>query len=404
VKITSVALTELTALVEDSGRFRPEREDRLGMPVDIYPEHKAKGPPPPAPIYERDPRSGLYRISTGLLEVYTDDGVTGLALGAAESPALRRAAELMVGADPMATERIWDVAYRSLLSLTPGGTMFALAAMDLALWDLKSKALGVPVCSLLGGPVRRSVPAYAMMRDYSKDPEQASRHAAEIVGRGFGAMKWYPRWGPTDGRAGMAKTIALVEALRETIGPDVEIMLDCWKTWDVPYTLEMAERLRDYRVFWIEEPVFQFKYAQYGEIRRKVRGVRISGGEQLYTLGEFKLLFDHQGVDIAQPDPFWCGGITPTMKIVHLAQAYEVAVVMHVVKEVVNVHISGALSPAVCPLIEYPTYQSQYTDQLFQGNKVLAVNGEVPVPTTPGLFVVDEGVIRERREIFRVGL
>jgi L-alanine-DL-glutamate epimerase-like enolase superfamily enzyme len=402
MKITAIRLERLRGSVEHTGQFRLAREDRLGMPIDVYDEFKAVGPPPPQPLFERDESSGRYIMKTGVLSIETDEGVTGLCFGAGDSGELRRIAETIIGEDPLATERIWDILFRKLLGLTPGSIMHKMAVVDVALWDLKSKALGVPVVTLLGGPARARVQAYAMARDYSKDPSKIGDHARDIVSQGFRAMKWYPRFGPTDGREGMAKNEAFVAACREAIGPEVDIILDCWKTWSVPYAIEMARRLEPYRLRWIEEPVFQYKAEQYAEIRRAVNSTQISGGEQLYALWEFKRLFDHAAVDIAQPDPMWCGGITNIMKIITLAQAYDVAVIMHVVQLPVNIQISAALNAMVCPLIEYPTYQGQFTGQYFLKRKIIAENGYVSVPMEPGIFEIDESVVEEREEIFHI--
>jgi L-rhamnonate dehydratase len=106
----------------------------------------------------------------------------------------------------------------------------------------------------------------------------------------------------------------------------VDTLSDCWKTWDVPYTIEMAKRLEPYRIRWIEEPVFQYKVDQYAEIRRNIRTIQVSGGEQLYALWEFTRLFDAGAVDNVQADPLWCGGITNTMKIITLAEDGRVEV------------------------------------------------------------------------------
>lgn len=193
--------------------------------------------------------------------------------------------------------------------------------------------------------------------------------------------------------------MALVHAIREAVGDDFEIMLDIWKVWDVPYTIKMAKKLEPYRICWIEEPVFQYQFEQYAQIRQAVN-IPISGGEQLYCAWQFKQLFDAGAVDIAQPDPFWCGGITETMRVIHMAQSYAIPLVMHVCHVPLNVQISAVFADPVIPIMEYPTYQKQVLDQFFLKNKVLAVNGKVPVPDTPAIFELDESVIVDRQVIF----
>jgi len=273
--------------------------------------------------------------------------------------------------------------------------------VDIALWDLKSKAFQSPVCELLGGPAQTEIPVYAMMRDYSKETEGAKATIREHVKQGYRAFKWYPRWGPLDGEEGKRKTIALVQAIREAGGEDIDIMLDCWKTWDVPYTVEMADRLQDCRLRWIEEPVFQYQFEQYAEIRRKVK-TPISGGEQLYSLWEFRKLLEMDGVDIAQPDPMWCGGITQTVKVIQLAQAFYRPVIMHVVQVPVNLQISVAMPPPVVPMVEYPTFNARYSAQYFTKRPAYAEGGMLKPSLEPGLFEIDEGKLERKEEVFRV--
>ena len=112
----------------------------------------------------------------------------------------------------------------------------------------------------------------------------------------------------------MVKNAQLVSALRGAVGDDVDIMLDCWMSWDVPYTVAMAERLEDYEPRWLEEPVLPDKIESYAQIRRQVR-VPISGGEHEYTRWGLKQLMDAEAVDVLQPDIYWAGGITEMLKI-----------------------------------------------------------------------------------------
>jgi L-alanine-DL-glutamate epimerase-like enolase superfamily enzyme len=396
MRITAVRLHEITGEVEDRGQIRPMNAGRLGRALDVYPKYKAEGP---GPAWEEGSRPGYYRRRDKLLEIETDEGLTGTMtkiMGADHIPSL---APHLLGENPMATERIWDILYRASLSAGFGDVMSAIAAIDIALWDIKCQALNTPLCTLLGGPVRQRVPAYAMARDFSKEPEEVRRVSRELVDQGFRAIKWYPSHGPSHGREGQRKNIEFVAACREAVGPDVEIMLDCWKTWDAPYTVEMARRLEPYRIKWIEEPVFQYQFAEYAEIRRQVSSTLISGGEQLYALWQFRHLLADGCVDIVQPDPIWCGGITQIQRIIALARAYETPVVMHVCHVPLNIHLSAALPPTVCPLIEYPAYHRQIADQFFLKNKVYAVDGEVPVPTSAPIYELDESVIVEKREV-----
>ena len=163
------------------------------------------------------------------VHIETDAGVTGSA-----GPITREQAHLietgfaplLVSQNPLATEYLWDVMYRSAVHGRKGVEMMAISALDCALWDLKGRHFGVPVYVLLGGPVRDSIPAYASALGYSLDLDAARERAADIAAQGFSATKWFPRHGPTDGKAGMEVNVALIAALRDTVGPDVDIMVD----------------------------------------------------------------------------------------------------------------------------------------------------------------------------------
>ena len=124
--------------------------------------------------------------------------------------------------------------------------MMAISAIDCALWDLKGKWANAPVYRLLGGPTRTEIPAYASALGYSIEPGKAAQRAGEFVQQGYRATKWFFRNGPADGPEGIRKNVELVRALRGAVGPDVDSMLDCWSSWDVPYTLQLARLLLDY--------------------------------------------------------------------------------------------------------------------------------------------------------------
>ena len=126
----------------------------------------------------------------------------------------------------------------------------------------------------------------------------------------------------------MARNLRLVRTVRESAGPDVDIMFDAWMSWDVPYTIRMAERMEEYLPRWIEEPVLPDKIEQYAEIRRNSR-IPISGGEHEYTRWGLKQLMDAGACDVLQPDIYWAGGISEMMKIGALASAYDLPVIPH---------------------------------------------------------------------------
>ena len=259
VKISGLRLRQLTGVMTHE---EPFWEERLIRPIDIYPEHKAQTA---ADGYWMPQRidTGRSRVISVFLEIDTDEGVTGLAGPIPHEVAWiidREFRGLLQGVDPLATERIWDVMFREAVHGRKGATMMAISAIDCALWDLKGRYLDQPVYRLLGGPTRTSAPAYASMLGYSLEPQSSPTAAPrKRWPQGFRALKWFPRWGPTDGREGMARNVELAETLRDAAGPDVDIMLDAWMSWDRPYTLAFARRVEHLDIRWIEEPVMPDK-------------------------------------------------------------------------------------------------------------------------------------------------
>ncbi|HUS05975.1 MAG TPA: enolase C-terminal domain-like protein, partial [Bryobacteraceae bacterium] len=135
--------------------------------------------------------------------------------------------------------------------------------------------------------------------------------------------------GPADGREGMRKNAALVKRTRDLLGPDGDIMLDCWMAWTERYTVEMAEMLEPYKVYWMEECLQPHDYAGFGRLRQKIKSTRIVTGEHEYGRYGFRYLLEHNAADIWQPDIHWCGGLTEMRRIAALAAAYDIPVIPH---------------------------------------------------------------------------
>jgi L-alanine-DL-glutamate epimerase-like enolase superfamily enzyme len=276
--------------------------------------------------------------------------------------------------------------------------MMAISSIDIALWDLKGKFLNQPVYKLLGGPVQDKIPAYAGGLGYSIEPEKVKERVKGFVQQGYTATKWFVREGPADGPEGVRKNIELMKALREAAGEDMKIMLDCWNSWDVPYTLKMAELLAEYRPFWFEEPVLADLPQSYARLRAACP-VTIAGGEHEYTRWGAKMLMDMEAIDVYQVDPEWAGGISEVNKICTLASAYDVQVIPHGNSVPVNAQISFAQNSAVTPMMEYQIIHNEGV-QFFLKNPVKPVNGFITPPTAPGVGLdLDESKIESEREI-----
>ena len=395
MKITHLRLRELSGTLVHEGPFW---EERLIRPVDIYPEHKAEREEWWMPHRTGDNRSEVHAI---FLEIETDEGVTGLAGPVSRDVAYivdQQFRRLLDGQDPIATERIWDKLYRSAVHGRKGPTMMAISAIDCALWDLRGKWANTSVHRLLGGPVRDAIPAYGSALGYSLEPAKVRERAKAIAAEGFRATKWFPRHGPTDGREGIEKNVELMETLRDAVGPDVDVMLDAWMSWDVPYTLRIADRIVDLDPLWIEEPVMPDKIESCAEIHER-SPVATATGEHEYTRWGIKELLDANAADFLQPDTYWAGGITEMVKICALASAYDVPVIPHGHSVPANAQLAATLPPTASPMLEYLIKWNELL-QFFFKNPVKPVNGIITIPTGPGMGVeIDDTKIESETEL-----
>lgn len=375
----------------------PLGEERLVRPVDIYPEFRAE--PATWPARKGDKESS-YPLEAVFLFIDTDAAISGTwgPISIQLARTIEGLKRILIGEDPHAVERIWDKMYRYAIHGRKGETMMAISAIDLALWDFKGKDLGVPVYKLLGGPSRDKIRAYASMLGYSIEPESAFRRASEVVAQGYTATKWFFRHDPTEGREGMRKNLELIRTIREAVGPDVDIMFDAWSSWDVPYTIGMAELAAEYRPWWFEEPVMPDLIPQHAEIRRAVRTIAIAGGEHEYTRWGVKALLDAGAVDILQTDVTWAGGLTEMLKICALASAYAIPVIPHH-GAAASTQLIASQTITACPIQEY-LLQHGLMGQYFLETKIVPVNGAIELPKAPGMGMeLDDSVIESRQEL-----
>jgi L-rhamnonate dehydratase len=285
-------------------------EVEIANPLSIYPRFKPR-------------RSLFYAEDLGpdAAMVETNKGITGFGYGGPGASFVieRHLPKLVVGEDPFQLERIWDIMWRGTLYYGRKGlAIHAISAVDNALWDVVGKALQTPVHRLLGGADRDRVPCYCT----GNNIEQALEF-------GFKKLKLAIPHGPADGEAGLEKNERLVERARKGLGPDGEIMLDCWMAFTEEYTEKLAERLKPYRVYWMEECLMPDDYAGMGRLNRKIQSTRMATGEHESTRYGFELLASFDAVDIWQPDMQWCGGLTELRWIDALARSRKIPVIPH---------------------------------------------------------------------------
>ncbi|NQW16861.1 MAG: mandelate racemase/muconate lactonizing enzyme family protein [Chloroflexi bacterium] len=323
--------------------------------------------------------------SETFVEIETDEGLTGLQFvsNGFERDVIE-AGQQLIGMNPLHTEAIWEMFYSSVALRQ---RMPVIAVLDLALWDLVGKIRNAPVYELLGGPVRESVRAYAGMLGFSTDPGAAAEASAEYAAKGFTAMKWYLPFNGSHGEKGIEGNVALIRAVRDAVGPNVEIMTD-WllsqpRVNSILWATRLARRLEEFGVSWIEEP---FNFDDLDSHRRlsEATTIPLAFGEHFYTRWQMRQVIEQGNPTVVQPDPIWAGGVTEMRKIIAVASTYGVAVVPHGNESCRNaLHILFAHQERNCPLGEWgvrinPNSQHFYTD-FYE-----PVDGYYPLPSGPG--------------------
>jgi L-alanine-DL-glutamate epimerase-like enolase superfamily enzyme len=288
--------------------------------------------------------------------------------------------------------------HRSQVHGRQGETMMAISAIDCALWDLKGKYFGVPVYVLLGGPTRQKVPAYASMLGFNvTDMGKVKERALEYKKKGYTAQKWFFRYGPMSGYEGLKKNVEMVKAVRETVGDDYDIMLDCWQSMDIGYVLKLIKNIEDYNPAWLEECVMPDRVSSYRKIREKT-SIPLSGAEHEYTRWGFKRFIDQEALDILQPDIYWAGGLSETLKIATLGTAADLITIPHGHSTQAGTHFSVTQSPIHTPYQEY-LIKWNVIHQHFLKDPVVPIRGNIKIPTIPGMAMdLDPEKIQKEEE------
>ena len=226
---------------------------------------------------------------------------------------------LLVDENPMATEKIYDMLMRMASPYSPSGlASYAISAIDLALWDLKGRMLSMPVYELAGGAARDRQFCYATGNDTDWHMEL-----------GFEATKLACPYGTADGLSAIDRNEDFVGKTREFIGDKVELMLDCWMAFDVEFAVRLAERLRPYRLKWMEDCLIPENLSAHRALRERLPWQTLSTGEHWYTPYTFFDAARDRVVDIFQPDIHWVGGFTACQRIAGIADAAGLEVILH---------------------------------------------------------------------------
>jgi L-alanine-DL-glutamate epimerase-like enolase superfamily enzyme len=323
-----------------------------------------------------------------LVDVATDDGLSGLAYlwtfsdhGArAVQNVIAELAEVAVGEDPFFTTRLWRGMWARITQWGHKGlSLIGMAGIDIAVWDIVGKALGEPLAHVLGAnvnPVRTYASGGLWLTD---DLTALACEADEILSQGFRAIKMRL------GRARMADDLEAVRVVRETIGPDVTLMVDSNQGWDVDYTIRIGRNLEQFDLAWIEEPIAHDDLVGHARIAAAL-DTPLASGENIYSPQGFRDVIEKRACEVLMPDVERVGGVTGFMRTAALAEAWNLPVCSHLFPEI-NVHLIAA-APTGYYLEHMPWGEPLFNERLE------LVDGAIKIPQRPGLgFSWDEQVI-----------
>jgi galactonate dehydratase len=337
-----------------------------------------------------------YRTNWVFVKVETDDGIEGWGEATLEYREHTVEAALLAlhhglgGRDLGNIQGWWQDAYRD--AYWRGGPVLtsALSAIEMALWDIKGKALGVPVYELLGGKLRPSVECYANgWFAGAKRPEEFAEKARDAVAWGYRALKWDPFGSAFRilSHTALRDAMTVVEAVAAAVDGKAEIIIEAHGRFELPAARQIAAALEPYGVLWLEEPLIPGNLANYASLRAGT-STPISLGERLYTRWDFREVFAHGCADVVQPDVSHAGGIWETRTIASLAELWQVSFAPH--NPSGPVANAATLQLAACtPNFSY--LETMATDVLWRreiaAESWVLTNGTVRIPDTPGLGV-----------------
>jgi len=351
-----------------------------------------------------------------IVRVETDEGIygygeVGMCYGVGASAGFGMAedlAKMLIGRDPMNTEQIWDDMMKKTFWGQGGGTAVfgGMSGIDIALWDIKGKALGVPVYKLLGGKCRKNLRVYASQIQFGWGtewkglitPQEYAEAALKAVSEGYDAVKVDPL--EIDMNGGV-KTVNLngiqphnilkrgidrVEAIRKAVGDNVDIIIENHAETDTTSAIQFGKLLEPYNIFMYEEPVMPLNPDMTRCIKEKVK-IPLAGGERIYSRWGYRNFFEKHMLDVIQPDLGTCGGISEGKKVADMAYMYDITVQAHVcgspIAKAAALHFETAI-PNFC-------IHEHHRSALMPDNVALCkydyqpVHGKYVVPELPGI-------------------
>jgi L-alanine-DL-glutamate epimerase-like enolase superfamily enzyme len=357
-----------------------------------------------------------------LVRIHTDQGISGIgeagisyATGSSGAiGVLRDMAPLLIGRDPMLVEAIWEFMFRGTFWAMGGGPIFysAMSAIDIALWDIRGKTLNTPVYQILGGKTNISLRAYAGQLQFGWgsvqtalfDPEEYKEAAGAALAEGYDCVKVDPIqfYGTTPEDNAMVKPkqsfyglltprdmrmmYARLKAVRDAVGPDVDIILEAHSLLGVNSAIQLGRMVEELNIFYFEEPIHPMNHENMQMAAKKLY-IPLASGERIYTRWGYRPFFEKQALAVIQPDICTCGGITEAKKICDMANVYDTAVQIHVCGTPVTTAASLQVEAVIPNFIIHEqntvARKKAMTDMCIYDYQ--PVDGKFSIPDLPGL-------------------
>lgn len=346
-----------------------------------------------------------------IVKVETDEGIYGLGevgirwWGAAIEKAIEHLSEIVIGQDPLSTERLWQHMFRG--SFFPADKVYtcAISAIDIALWDIKGKALGLPVYKLLGGPVRDRVICYP--HNQGRTNEALVENCLRTTQEGWKFVRWGQPITGTNGQLEPVKSIRMAEKqmalVREAVGPDIEICFDVHTRLDTAHAIALCKTLEPFRPFFIEDPLRSENPGSYRTLARHV-SLPIAAGEQWASKWAFREVIEEELINYARIDLCIAGGLTEALKITHWCETHYIDIAPH--------NPLGPVSAAACVALcmastnvgvqEMPRRPGSFAKDLFP-KQIKWEEGFAYAPNIPGLGVDFDEELAEKRRVSPTG-
>lgn len=326
------------------------------------------------------------------VRVHTDEGLIGTGEGTLEGrgrtvmTAVAELSDYIVGEDPFRIEHLWQIMYRH--AFYRGGPVMnsAISGVEQALWDILGQALNQPVHQLLGGRVRDKIRVYAN-GPRGNSPEELAESALALTERGYTAMKLVPfgAMKPLDGIAAVREAARTMAAVRDAVGPDIDLAVDAHGRLSPAMAIQIAQAIREYGILFFEEPCLPENVSTMATVAREC-GIPVATGERLFTKWGFRDVLEQHAAAVLQPDLAHCGGILEGRKIAAMAEVYYAGFAPHNPLSPVNMRASLHLDAVVPNFViqEWISDDPSWRDEILQ-NPVVIKDGWAEVPMEPGL-------------------